>query len=1036
MPTTNQKKTNSATACLPEEYSVLDILGAGGTSKVALVQRESDGSQFAYKYSFPNESVVDSIDNQTENFRQVVCRELELTKYLKHPSVVPVSLVLDGAPEAGLIMPVIDGMSLFDASSKMPPTLLREVISALSMTLYYLELKSVVHGDIKPHNIFLPKEVLAGDHDFNRLFHPRLIDFSMGVLVGEAPEKRLGIGTLGYSAPEILIAESPIADKSSQRALTNQADLFSLGVSAYFLACGKHPFLEDTEDPAEIAAAVTEFSPPRLDKVISGFPTDLAKLIDSLMAKEPALRPKNGFAVCEQLEKQGALHPFRKAIQPRHLLISSTVYDVETLSTLPGFNLPARNYLQRISSGDVSKIRIILDSTFREKKIVWTDGAISAAPDFHIYNWPHRLRQWERNEFSKLTITEAKWIIRCAVAGDVVQLLQVISPPSSLRLGIANSSLVETVRGDLSDVTVKNQSRFLADTLDSKLVEDDALDLLATLQLQSEQLAASSKSAFKYCAALKSENRQIESLQLLGKISAAAEKLGDADILIETLHRDADIRRDSGDLSGAEVRYKRIVDLPEASGTRILAETYKDLGDLYKLRQDFTAGLIALTKAEALYQELNDTAELARVTNNMGNIYWIVSKYDAALNSYRQALKLHRRRNDLADISSTVNNIASVYAVTGRTDRAIHIYQLSLTMKRKLDNGAEIARTLNNLGFTFYLQGRLPEALEVLEEALEINEVESSQKEVLTNLDNFVSCAITAGRFSEALSHIRRAREIAEELHDNHSKAIFDLRLARIFLRTGRWDHALHLAQRSAVVAQELADKVLEVSCLLLQAELYRQLRLEEKNTHCVEQATKLAQEIGDKQSQIQCFLVRAARNSESLSRALELAQDTRAPRDIALCELALVECHLADGATSTAGEHLNQAAKFFGSVTEDVDLLIFERVWAEIQMLTSELEQDELKTLYVRLREVDRGAHTVGECCHSWKLEIVLAEIGSKCGEYEESYAALRRAMQSIRQLAEVLPDKESVHAFTHQPFMSRMSVEIMQLKKKLNVT
>jgi serine/threonine protein kinase/tetratricopeptide (TPR) repeat protein len=1038
-------QSETASNDLPSEYRFLRLLGTGGTSEVALVQRKSDGRQFAYKY-FPPAIIADK-DSATDidNFSRAVRREFELTKGLNHPCVVPVSFVSAHQPKAGLLMPLVQGKSLIDVTRPIGPELLREIISSLAIALYYLELKSVAHGDIKPHNLFFLHDIFDGNYDFKRIFYPRLIDFSMGIGPGEAARDRIGMGTLGYGAPETMSNDSASNGKSSQdnlshQQLTHQSDLFSLGVIAYYLACGRHPFLFETDDPAAISAAVTEYTPPRLDKELEDFPQDLAKLVQSMLAKEPALRPKSGFSVCETLEEQGAVHPFRRAIRPSHLLPLSQEQDIEGLSTLPGLNLPARNYLHRISNGDIRKIRIILNASFRGEELVWSGGAIGGRKDFQKYVWPRRLRQWERNKFGELTLCEARWIVRSAVVGDVGRLLQIIVPPEGLRPGVANSAMVETVRGDLSRATIKMQSRLLAKRMipsgtTSEEVSGGSLGLLATLQLQAEQIEDCAKSAFMYCEYLKSEKRQIEALPLLTRIASFAEESSETGILIETLHRDADIRRDSGDMNGAESRYTRVVELSASRNSRILAETYKDLGDLYKLKQDFTAGLKALQEAERLYSEFDDTAELARVTNNMGNIYWIVSQYEQALNSYRRALKLHRKRDDLADISSTVNNIASIYAVTGRLERAIHIYLLSLAMKRKLDNRSEVARTLNNLGYTYYLQGKLPEALEVLEEALGINEVESSKKEIITNLDNFVSCAITAGRFADALSHIRRGRELSEELHDQHSKAIFDANLARILLRTGQWDHALRLALRSMSAAAELSDKVLEVGCLLIQAELYSQMQLPQKNALCIQQAVRLSQEIGDKQAQIQCILACDNSDKERLLHALELALASKAPRDIALCELALAEHHILSHEALEATDYLERAAKYFQFVAEDIDQLRFWRLWAEGHMLDSSISQDFLQELFGQLSEADAQAHSQGECLQSWKLEIVLAEVGSKCGEFEESYAALMRAMVSIRKLASVLPDKECVRLFTRQPYMNRMSIEIMQLKQRLNV-
>jgi serine/threonine protein kinase len=76
----------------------------------------------------------------------------------------------------------------------------------------------VIHGDLKPHNVFMPSPETGSRT--NRLFFLKLSDFSLGRRVDET-EARLRLGTIGYGSGR------------SEKRTSHQSDLFALGVTAY-----------------------------------------------------------------------------------------------------------------------------------------------------------------------------------------------------------------------------------------------------------------------------------------------------------------------------------------------------------------------------------------------------------------------------------------------------------------------------------------------------------------------------------------------------------------------------------------------------------------------------------------------------------------------------------------------------------------------------------------------------------------------------------------------------------------------------------
>ena len=214
----------------------LEPLGRGGTADVAKAHATHLNRTVAVKYP------LQISDDPTIDFASLAKREWDLIGGARFPGLVrlweapsrdPDYLLLELCPGPTLdTVPKIDSLETALA-----------ILSAVATGLEFLNAAGLVHGDLKPHNIFLPPEWATLPPE--SLFYVKLSDFSLGRRLDEPETIRAGLGTVGYMAPET------IAD----RITSHRADLFALGVMAYQLVTGEHPFLKGDIDPVRVNSA-------------------------------------------------------------------------------------------------------------------------------------------------------------------------------------------------------------------------------------------------------------------------------------------------------------------------------------------------------------------------------------------------------------------------------------------------------------------------------------------------------------------------------------------------------------------------------------------------------------------------------------------------------------------------------------------------------------------------------------------------------------------------------------------------------------
>ena len=200
-------------------YTVCSSLGKGGFAECLRVFSKKYKQYFACK-------VIPIAGQKSDSRKRSFENELNVLMNIIHPNVIQIYQTFSSATHLFLILefcPNGDMQKYVVKNGAMKnETVLLNYISKILDCLAYLEGIGIAHKDIKPSNIFIDKHG-----------RPKLADFGLASFVGE---DRLSVdyaGSLAFCSPEVLAMKPHDPFK---------ADVWSFGVTLYYLATGKYPF--------------------------------------------------------------------------------------------------------------------------------------------------------------------------------------------------------------------------------------------------------------------------------------------------------------------------------------------------------------------------------------------------------------------------------------------------------------------------------------------------------------------------------------------------------------------------------------------------------------------------------------------------------------------------------------------------------------------------------------------------------------------------------------------------------------------------
>ena len=253
------------------KYELIRPIGDGNMGTVYLARDPFSLRDVAIKIATPKPADEDRIARRR---RKLFYIEAKAAGMLRHPNIVA---TIDAGVEDErryLVMEYVPGASTLDRFCR-PDNLLpiEHVVGTMlkcAIAFDYAHNQGVVHRDIKPKNIMLTQD--------NEV---KICDFGLALITSADINDTQVMGRLGsprYMSPE----------QVSEEMVTNQSDIFSLGVVTYELLTGVSPFKAD--NISAIARRITREAHKPLTEYRDDIPPALVHIVDRTLKKHPAGR--------------------------------------------------------------------------------------------------------------------------------------------------------------------------------------------------------------------------------------------------------------------------------------------------------------------------------------------------------------------------------------------------------------------------------------------------------------------------------------------------------------------------------------------------------------------------------------------------------------------------------------------------------------------------------------------------------------------------------------------------------------------------
>lgn len=310
---------------LDNRYEIKDVVGVGG---MAVVYKAMD---IKLKRHVAIKVLQDDVAMDAESRRRFRT-EYQAVAMLSHPNIRAVYDVVSSGDTEYIVMEFVDGINLKQYLKKRSPLGWKEVLhfaSQIARALSHAHEKGIVHMDIKPQNIMLPKDGTA-----------KVADFGIAMMedddISEGSDE--AVGSIHYISPE----------QARNENIDARTDLYSLGVVMYEMLTGRLPF--DGSTAAEVAVQQYSTMPEAPSVLHPEIPEELEEITLKAIQIDPADRYQSANEMLADLDD------FRKGMTSPLSDRMMSLQEEQNMEPMPEkLHLIRRNVPRISSTGELSK---------------------------------------------------------------------------------------------------------------------------------------------------------------------------------------------------------------------------------------------------------------------------------------------------------------------------------------------------------------------------------------------------------------------------------------------------------------------------------------------------------------------------------------------------------------------------------------------------------------------------------------------------------------------------------------------------------
>lgn len=246
------------------KYQVIEELGESATGRTYRARDAFRKREFAVK-------ILQTVPGLSAETKEQFCAHLAACAELTHRHIAKIDDL--GEVDEGIFVATgwRSGMHLarfMEENQELPLDQKLATIAQVAEGLAFAHSRGIVHGNLKPSNIFVDaaRDVCILDFGTARWL-AALID------AGSRPEALVA----NYLAPEQVLGK-PFDERS---------DVFSLGLMLYEFASGRYPY---SADPGVIPREIVHSEPESLRKLDPKIPQELEQLVARALKKDPEQR--------------------------------------------------------------------------------------------------------------------------------------------------------------------------------------------------------------------------------------------------------------------------------------------------------------------------------------------------------------------------------------------------------------------------------------------------------------------------------------------------------------------------------------------------------------------------------------------------------------------------------------------------------------------------------------------------------------------------------------------------------------------------